>query len=111
MKHDRLLSALAMSRGAGKLQIGFDAAAAAAEKGAPLVVLASDAAERTRRNLLRCCGEGTAVLELKRTKNDIEDAVGRRFAVAAVTDESFAKLIKQTHDSEREAGDQKEAFA
>lgn len=100
MKSDRLLSALAMSRGAGKLQIGFDAAAAAAGAGAPLVVLADDIAPRTRRNITACCGEKTALLELGRSQQEIEAVVGRRFVVAAVTDDNFAKLVRQAAESD-----------
>lgn len=96
-QRDKLLSALAMSRGAGKLQIGFDASAAAAQKGAPLIVLASDIAQRTKRNILQCCTDGTTVLQLHQSQRDIEAVVGRRFVVAAVTDSNFAQLIQQTY--------------
>ncbi len=95
MPRDKLLSALAMCRGAGKLQIGFDAALAAAQKGAPLVVIAQDAAERTRRNIKFACGPKTRVVELQYTKEMIEQIVGRAFAVAAVCDDNFARLIAQ----------------
>lgn len=99
MQMDRLLAAVAMSRGAGKLQIGFDAAEAAAKAGAPMVLVASDAAERTRRNIARSCGRRTTLLELGRTQQEIEAVVGRQFAVAAVTDPNFAQLIQQAQTS------------
>jgi ribosomal protein L30E len=92
---DKLLSAVAMCRGAGKLSIGFDAACAAAQKGAPMVLVASDAAERTRKNIARCCGSATRLVELDRTQQEIEAVVGRKFAVAAVADGNFARLIGQ----------------
>lgn len=95
MGNDKLLAALGLCRRAGKLAIGFDAAVAAVEKGAPLAVAASDAAERTRRNMARCCEGRTPLVELKRTQQEIEAAVGRRFAVAAVCDRQFARLIEE----------------
>lgn len=92
---DKLLSALGISRRAGKLQIGFDAAAEAAQSGAPMVVLASDIAERTKRNITQCCGPRTKIVELERTQHEIEAVVGRRFVVAAITDSNFAALVEQ----------------
>lgn len=92
--NDKLLSALGMCRRAGKLKIGFDAAAAAADKNAPMVVVASDIAERTRKNIeLKCVGL-TKLVEIGRTQQEIENVVGRKFVVAAVCDENFARLIE-----------------
>ena len=92
--NDKLLGAVGICRRAGKLAIGFDATVKAAEKGAPLIIAASDAAERTVRNAARECKEGTELVTLPRTMNEIEQAVGRKFAVAAVCDENFARLIQ-----------------
>lgn len=96
MTKDKLLSAVSMARGAGRLKIGFDAAADAVLKGAPIVLLASDASDRTIRNILRICDENDAkAVELSRTQAEIEKTVGRKFAVAAVCDENFAVLIEK----------------
>lgn len=93
--NDKLLSAMSMARGAGKLKIGFDAAKEAAENGAPLVLLASDVSDRTRRETLRFCGDKVETLETELTQDEIKDKFGWRFGVVAVTDSNFAKLIKQ----------------
>lgn len=95
MTRDKLLGAVSMCRGAGKLAIGFDAALKAASKGAPLLLAASDAAERTVNNARAACGPQTEFAPIGRTQAEIEQATGRKFAVAAVCDESFARLIKQ----------------
>ncbi len=95
MNSDRLLSAVSMARGAGKLKIGYDATADAVIKGAPLVIIASDASERTRTAVERFCEDMTTLVELSRTQEEIENSVGRRFAVAAVCDENFAALIEK----------------
>ncbi len=95
MTSDKLLGAVAMCRGAGKLAIGFEAACKAVARGAPLVLLAGDAAPRTRAKIRALCGESTQIMPLGRAQSEIEQAVGRRFAVAAVCDASFARLIKQ----------------
>ena len=96
MGQDKLLQAVSMCRGAGKLKIGFDATVQGIEKGAPLVLIAQDASDRTRRNIRRMCEDGfTQAVDIPRTQEDIEYTVGRRFAVAAVCDENFARLIER----------------
>lgn len=95
MSNDRLLSAVSMARGAGKLKIGYDAAADAVLKGAPLVLIASDASERTRTATERFCEDTAKIAYLPRTQEEIESTVGRRFAVAAVSDGNFAALIEK----------------
>ncbi len=92
--NDRLLGAVSICRRAGKLAIGFDAARKALEGGAPLAVAASDAAERTLRGIKRACGAHAALVQLPRTQDEIERITGRRFAVAAVCDDNFARLIQ-----------------
>ena len=87
--NDRLLSAVALCRRAGKLAIGFDATRKA------LNLAASDAAARTVQNVQRACGAHTEILRLPRTQAQIEQATGRKFAVAAVCDPNLARLIQQ----------------
>lgn len=93
--NDRLLSAVALCRRAGKLAIGFDATRKALNQGAVLVLAASDAAARTVQNVQRACGAHTEILRLPRTQAQIEQATGRKFAVAAVCDPNLARLIQQ----------------
>ena len=95
MTADKLLSALAMCRKAGKLKIGFDAAMSAAQKDAVIVCLASDISERTKKKALLQCEDTVKIVDLPRTQTDIENAVGRKFVIAAVCDENFAKLISE----------------
>ncbi|MEA5049869.1 MAG: 50S ribosomal protein L7ae [Oscillospiraceae bacterium] len=103
MENDRLLAALGLCRKAGKLKMGFDAAAGAAGRGAPLVVTASDIADRTKRNITRVCGETVKILPIDRTSGQIEQAVGKRFVVAAVDDANLAQLILTHTGSDKEA--------
>ena len=90
-----LLSAVGMSRKAGRLAPGFDACCIAVEKGAPLVIVASDAAPRTLRNIKEKCGGRTRILITEYTREQFESVLGKQMAVAAVTDENFARLIEQ----------------
>jgi len=103
---DPVIAALGLCRKAGKLAIGFDASAEAIRKGAPLVILAVDAADRTARNIRALCPDRTRVIQLKHTRSQIAVATGRETAVAAVNDRNFATLIAGAAD--RQQGDSKE---
>ena len=95
MNNDKLLGAVGMCRRAGKLSIGFDATVKSVLNGASLVITASDAAERTLKNINYSCAEFAEIVSLGRTQTEIEQATGRKFAVAAVCDDNFARLIQQ----------------
>ena len=95
MENERLLSAISMARGAGKLKIGFDAAKDAAGAGAPLVIVASDVSERTLRSAERFCEGRCELTRTELTQDDICGKFGWRFGVAAVTDINFSELIKK----------------
>ncbi len=92
--NDGVLSALSLCRKAGALKMGADAAEEALREGAPLAVYASDAAERTVRRLALARGRGAEALPLGRTMDEIQRALGRRFAVAAVADAGLATLVR-----------------
>ena len=93
---EKLLSALSMARGAGKLKIGLEASKEAAAGGAPLVVVASDTSERPQRSIIECCTENTEVIMLRETQQNIADKFGWKFGVAAITDNNFADLVRRT---------------
>lgn len=93
---EKLLSALSMARGAGKLKIGLEASKEAAVGGAPLVVITNDASERTQRSIRECCTGNTEVMMLRETQQDIADKFGWKFGVAAITDNNFADLVRRS---------------
>ncbi len=93
--NDALLSALGLCRKAGKLKIGSDAAVEALLGGAPLGVYSSDASDRTVRGIENARRSGADIVCLNRTMNEIEQAIGRKFAVAAVCDKGLAELVKK----------------
>ena len=100
---EKLLSALSMARGAGKLKIGFEAAKDAAFAGAPLAVAAADLSARSLRGVQQFCEAcETELLLLSQTQDDIAEKFGWRFGVAAVTDRNFAALVKQQAQREQE---------
>lgn len=102
MSEDRLLAALALCRKAGKLAVGFDASIKALAAGAPLAVTASDISPRTLRALTDSRG-GERRLPIDRTQMQIETATGRRFVLAAVTDDGLAALVRRCAAQDKEA--------
>lgn len=93
---DKILSLLGLSRRAGKLTAGFDAAAQAAkDRKAVLLLAAADISEKTFKNLKY---EGDcARIETLRLQTTIEEtgrACGVKAGVFAVEDEGFAKAIR-----------------
>lgn len=92
MKDKRVLNAIGMCRRAGKLGIGADAALDGIRHGAPAVVMASDISEGTRNRIAGKCGR-TKIIELGCTMDEIEETVGRRFAVASINDENLARAV------------------
>ncbi len=92
---DKILSLLGLARRAGKLEAGFDAAAAAARgKQARLLAAAADVSEKTFKNL---CYEaqraGIPAVRLMATMDAAGRACGIKAGVLAVTDQGFAKAL------------------
>ncbi|MEG0752074.1 MAG: ribosomal L7Ae/L30e/S12e/Gadd45 family protein [Oscillospiraceae bacterium] len=104
MSDDRLLSSLALCRKAGALTIGYDASIKALSgRKAVAVVVANDAAERTRRNIERECeGKKVELIYINRTQCEIEAATGRKFALAVVCDDKLALLVKRNAAQDKE---------
>ncbi|MBR3126112.1 MAG: hypothetical protein IKF42_11920 [Mogibacterium sp.] len=95
---EKLLSALSMARGAGKLKIGLEASKEAVLGGAPLVVITNDTSGRTQRSIRECCTEDTEVIVLRETQQDVADKFGWKFGVAAITDRNFAELVRRSEE-------------
>ena len=93
---DKLLNLIGLSKKAGKLEIGEEPAGAAARaKHARLLLVASDAADNTRRRAKHFGDAGECIcLEIPATKEALGRALGRTScAILAVTDVGFAEAI------------------
>ncbi len=93
---DPVCFALSLCRKAGKIELGFSLTEQAVKKRiVKLVVISSDAAPRTVKNTAMLCEQyNVPMLTIEKTMQQIEMAIGRKFAVAAILDENFAKLIE-----------------
>lgn len=85
---------MALCRKAGKLVIGYELTAEAVSKKDVLVVYASDISQRTYRNTLKLAEKGAVVLGINEKMEDIEQAVGKKFGVAGITDAGLAQLVQ-----------------
>ena len=76
---DKLLNLIGLAKKAGKLEVGEEPVGAAARsKHARLILIASDAADNTRRRALHFGEAGECIcLEIPPTKEDLGRALGR----------------------------------
>lgn len=95
MQKDKLLGALGLCRRAGRLAMGAEQVLETAARGrAQLVLLASDASERTVRRIREGCGGLCPVQSIRLAQADLAALVRRPAAVLAVTDPNLANLCK-----------------
>lgn len=93
--NDRLMSAISLCRKAGKLKMGGDVVKEAALSGeARLVLIASDLAERSEKQIRQVCeGSGTRLESLPLTMEQLWQVTGKKYGILAVCDQGFAKMI------------------
>ena len=93
---DKLLNLIGLAKKAGKLEVGEEPVGAAARsKHARLILIASDAADNTRRRALHFGEAGECIcLEIPPTKENLGRALGRTScALLALTDIGFAEAV------------------
>ena len=103
--NSRLLSLLGLARRAGRLTIGYDAAAGSLQDGSSeLVLLALDLSPRTAESIgraARACG--TPVLRTAYTMDEVSAALGaKRCGVISVCDAGFAQKARMLITTNRE---------
>ncbi len=95
--NDKTLSLLGLIRRAGKLELGFDASAAAAREGrACLLLAAKDVSEKTFKNVrFEAERAGIPALRLPADMETTGHACGKKAGVLAVTDRGFARALEK----------------
>lgn len=98
---DRLLSLLGLCKRAGRLVWGHETCVKAAESGrARVFLLASDASQRTKKDILRAAQEKDITIELLETDYTMEQlqtATGCYAGILTTYDEGFAKKIAELY--------------
>ena len=94
--NEKLLSLLGLARRAGKLSMGFDAAAEAAKKGSSrLLLIGSNISDRTKRSMTAVAEDtGVPLIILTAPIESISSSVGKHTGIISVNDEGFAKKMK-----------------
>lgn len=90
---NKAINALSLAKRAGKLSVGYEAVKQAMISGkAKLTVTTQDISERTLRNA-ESAGSGIPFINLKYDQGDVQAVFGRKFVIAAVTDDNFKNLV------------------
>lgn len=95
--NDKILSLLGLCRRAGKMTIGNAAVMDSIEKhNSKLIIMAEDFSKNTAKGILAQSHiNNVKTVTVKRTKDQLSDALGRFCAVVSVNDSGFAnKLIE-----------------
>ena len=102
--NNKLLSLLGLMRRAGKLSLGFDAAAESAESGnSCLILTTADISPKTLKELNYKINNKTDVIALNCNQDDIQHAVGKAVKIISINDKGFAqkaKLLMETNNGE-----------
>ena len=92
----KLLSLLGIARRAGRLSLGFDAAADAMQNNqCRLLLLANDLSERTVRSITRTAQQtDTRMIVLDIPMETLGAAIGKLTGIVSVNDKGFAEKMK-----------------
>lgn len=100
----KLLSLLGLMRRAGKLSLGFDAAANSAESGESCLILTTaDISPKTLKELNYKINNNVNILTIDCTQDDIGRAIGKNVRIISINDKGFAQkaiLLTEANDGE-----------
>ena len=90
-----LLSLLGLMRRAGKLSLGFDAAADSVQSGESCLILTTaDISPKTLKELNYKINQKTDVFPLDCTQEELGAAIGRNVKIISINDKGFAQKAK-----------------
>ena len=90
-----LLSLLGLMRRAGKLSLGFDAAADSAQSGeSRLILITADISPKTLKELNYKINDTVSVLPLGCTQDVLGAAIGKSVKIISINDHGFAQKAK-----------------
>ena len=97
MTNNRVLGLLGLSAKAGKICFGRDACIELIEKRKmKLVIIATDASERTKRNLEFICNSNDVKVYFYGTIDELSKAIGKsNKAIIGIKDQNFANQIEK----------------
>ena len=93
--NEKLLSLLGIARRAGRLSLGFDAAADSMRSGqCRLLLIAVDLSERSKRSISRTAQQTqTRTIVLNMPMDTLGAAIGKLTGIVAVNDKGFAEKM------------------
>ncbi|MDD6237583.1 MAG: ribosomal L7Ae/L30e/S12e/Gadd45 family protein [Clostridiales bacterium] len=99
---DKVISALSLSKKAGKLILGFDVVKESVQnRTAKLIVLASDVSFKTKKEMdFICTNHGVKRIVIPLKMDEIWYVLGKRAGVIAITDEGLANKMNSVISTE-----------
>ena len=102
--NNKLLSLLGLMRRAGKLSLGFDAAAESVEAGnSCLILTTADISPKTLKELNYKINNKTDIIALGCHQDDMQRAIGKAVKIISINDKGFAqkaRLLMETDNGE-----------
>ena len=102
--NNKLLSLLGLMRRAGKLSLGFDAAAESVEAGnSCLILTTADISPKTLKELNYKINNKTDVIAIRCNQDDMQHAIGKAVKIISINDIGFAqkaRLLMETDNGE-----------
>ena len=102
--NNKLLSLLGLMRRAGKLSLGFDAAAESVEAGnSCLILTTADISPKTLKELNYKINNKTDVIAVNCSQEDMQRAIGKAVKIISINDKGFAqkaRLLMETDNGE-----------
>ena len=102
--NNKLLSLLGLMRRAGKLSLGFDAAAESAEAvNSCLILTTADISPKTLKELNYKINNKTDVIAVNCSQEDMQRAIGKAVKIISINDKGFAqkaRLLMETDNGE-----------
>ncbi len=93
--NNKLLSLLGLMRRAGKLSLGFDAAADSAECGTSCLILTTaDISPKSLKELNYKINNKTDVIAVNCSQEDMQRAIGKAVKIISINDKGFAQKAK-----------------
>ena len=93
--NNKLLSLLGLMRRAGKLSLGFDAAADSVNDGTSCLILTTaDISPKTLKELNYKINNKTDIIALACNQDDMRKAIGKPVKIISINDHGFAQKVR-----------------
>lgn len=99
---NKFYSMIGMARKCGKVTVGFDATTLIVKKRkAFVVIIAEDASEKTKKNMIFHCNNNSCMYIIKGKKEKLGNILGKKYvSIAAIAEKNIASYLINKNNSE-----------